>query len=107
MIQPVWRFLKKLKVALLYDQAIPLLGIYREKTIIQKESWGFPGGTVAEIPPADAEDTGSCPGPGRSHMPQSGWAREPWPLSLRIQSLCSATGEATTVRGPHTAKINK
>ena len=43
MIQPlwrtVWRFLKKLKIGLLYNPAIPLLGIYPEKTIIQKESW--------------------------------------------------------------------
>ena len=42
MIQPlwraVWRLLKKLKIELLYDPAIPLLGIYPEKTIIQKES---------------------------------------------------------------------
>ena len=42
MIQPlwrtVWRFLKKLKVELSYDPAIPLLGIYPEKTVIQKES---------------------------------------------------------------------
>ena len=42
MIQPlwrtVWRFLKKLKIELPYDLAIPLLGIYPEKTIIQKES---------------------------------------------------------------------
>ena len=42
MIQPlwrtVWRFLKKLKVELPYDPAIPLLGIYPEKTVIQKES---------------------------------------------------------------------
>ena len=34
----VWRFLKKLKIELPYDPAIPLLGIYPEKTIIQKES---------------------------------------------------------------------
>ena len=34
----VWRFLKKLKIELLYDPTIPLLGIYPEKTIIQKES---------------------------------------------------------------------
>ena len=40
MIQPLWRFLKKLKIELLYDPAIPLLGIYPEKTIIQKESCG-------------------------------------------------------------------
>ena len=42
MIQPlwrtVWRFLKKLKIELPYDPAIPLLSIYPEKTIIQKES---------------------------------------------------------------------
>ena len=33
-----WRFLKKLKIELPYYAAIPLLGIYPEKTIIQKES---------------------------------------------------------------------
>ena len=42
MIQPlwrtVWRFLKKLKIELSYDLAIPLLGIYPEKSIIQKDS---------------------------------------------------------------------
>ena len=35
----VWRFLKKLKIELPYDPAIPLLGMYPEKTIIQTESW--------------------------------------------------------------------
>ena len=42
MIQPlwrtVWRFLKKLKIELPYDPAIPLLGIYPEKTIIKKDT---------------------------------------------------------------------
>ena len=42
LIQPlwrtVWRFLKKLKIELSYDPAILLLGIYPEKTILQKES---------------------------------------------------------------------
>ena len=42
MIQPLWktlwRFLKKLKIELPYDPAISPLGIYPEKTIIQKES---------------------------------------------------------------------
>ena len=42
MIQPlwrtVWRFLIKLKIELPYDPVIPLLGIYPEKTIIQKGS---------------------------------------------------------------------
>ena len=31
----------------------------------------FPGGTVVKNLPANAGDTGSIPGPGRSHMPQS------------------------------------
>ena len=60
----------------------------------------FPGGAVVENLPANAEDTGSSPGLGRSHMPRSTWAHEPQLLSLRIWSLCSATGEAATVRGP-------
>ena len=34
----VWRFLKKLIIELAYDPAIPLLGVYPEKTIIQKET---------------------------------------------------------------------
>ena len=34
----VWRFLKKLNIELPYDLAIPPLGIYLEKTIIQKDT---------------------------------------------------------------------
>ena len=29
----------------------------------------FPSGAVVKSPPANARDTGSSPGPGRSHMP--------------------------------------
>ena len=32
---------------------------------------GFPGGAVVKNPLANAGDTGSSPGPGRSHMPWS------------------------------------
>ena len=42
MIQPlwrtVWRFLKKLKIELPYDPAIPPLGMYLEKTIMRKDT---------------------------------------------------------------------
>ena len=42
MVQPLWktvqRFLKTLKIELQYDTAIPLLGIYPEKTIICKDT---------------------------------------------------------------------
>ena len=64
---------------------------------------GFPGGAVVENLPAHAGDTGSSPGLGRSHVPRSDWACEPQLLSLCVWSLCSATREAATVRGPHTA----
>ena len=41
MIEPLWRtvwsFLKKPKIELPCDPAIPLLGIYPEKTIIQRD----------------------------------------------------------------------
>ena len=63
---------------------------------------GFPGGAVVESLPANAGDMGLSPGLGRSHMPQSNWAREPQLLSPRVWSLCSATGEAAIVRGPCT-----
>ena len=35
-METVGRFLKKLKIELPYDPAIPLLGIYPEKTITQR-----------------------------------------------------------------------
>ena len=42
MVQPLWktvrRFLRKLKIELPYDPAIPLLGVYPDKTIIQKDT---------------------------------------------------------------------
>ena len=42
-----------------------------EDSKITQFFWGSPGGAVAKNPPANAGDTGSSPGPGRSHMPQS------------------------------------
>ena len=44
LVQLLWktvrRFLKKLKIELSYDPAIPLLGIYPDKTIVQKDTCG-------------------------------------------------------------------
>ena len=58
---------------------------------------------MVENLPANAGDTGSSPGLGRSHMPRSNWAREPQLLNLRVWSLCSTKEEAAMVRGPRTA----
>ena len=101
----------------------------RKQTPIKMCVGGFPGGAVVKNPPANAGDTGSSPGPGRSHMPQSNSARAPQLLSLRstaralqllsprittteptrhnyqspcAQNLCSAAREATAMRSPHT-----
>ena len=76
MVQPlwktVWRFLKKLKIELPYDPAISHLDIYPKKLKSRSQIFAdFPGGTVVKNPPANAGDTGSSPGPGRSHMPRS------------------------------------
>ena len=70
---------------------------------VRKTSKGFPGGAVVENLPANAGDTGSSPGLGRSHMLWSNRTREPQLLSLHVWSLCSATREAATVRGPRNA----
>ena len=37
----------------------------------KKPTWDFPGGAVVKNPPANAGDTGSSSGLGRSHMPRS------------------------------------
>ena len=55
---------------------------------------------MVEDLPANAGDTGSSPGLGRSHMPRSSWAREPQLLSLRVWSLCSARSRGRDSEGP-------
>ena len=42
------------------------------RPLFKKRIEGFPGGSVVKKLPANAGDTGGIPGPGRSHMPQSG-----------------------------------
>ena len=43
----------------------------KKDSVLNTLSLGFPGGAVVKNPPANAGNTGSSPGPGRSHMPQS------------------------------------
>ena len=49
---------------------------------------GFPGGSVVKTLPSNARDTGSIPGPGKSHMTQSNQAR-----AAQLLSLCSRAQE--------------
>ena len=60
---------------------------------------------MVKDPPANAGDTGSSPGPVRSHMPWSNEAHAPQLLSLRsragepqLLSLCATTTEACAPR---------
>ena len=66
LIQPlwrtVWRFLRKLKIELSCDPAVPLLGIYPEKTIIQKDI-GTPMFIVALFTIARSWKPPKCPSP--------------------------------------------
>ena len=49
-----------------------LFQLHKKKTnSFKKAKEGFPGGAVVENLPANAGDTGSNPGLGRSHMPWS------------------------------------
>ena len=41
------------------------------KKSTNNKCWDFPGGAVVKNPPANAGNTGSSPGPARSHMLQS------------------------------------
>ena len=63
-----------------------------------------PGGAAVKNPPADAGDTGSSPGPERSHMPQSNSARASQLLSLcsraREPQLLSPRATTTEARTP-------
>ena len=83
----------------------PQIGIWRVQDTLDAEGLktllGFPGGAVVENLPANAGDTGSSPGLGRSHMPRSNWAREPRLLSLRVWSLCSAMRGRDSERPAH------
>ena len=56
----VWRFLKKLGIKLPYDPAIPLLGVYSEKTKIEKDTC-IPMFIAAVFPIARTRKLPRCP----------------------------------------------
>ena len=64
LVQPlwrtVWRFLKKLKIELPYDSAIPLLGIYPEKNMVWKDTC-TPGFIAALFTIAKTRKQPKCP----------------------------------------------
>ena len=57
-------------------------GINIHTVTFKIDNQGFPGGAVVKNPPANAGDTSSNPGPGRSHMLRSNLVHAPQLLSL-------------------------
>ena len=81
--------------------AVPFLQLFA----VEKSRWDFPGGAVVKNLPASTGDTGSSPGPGRSHVPRSNKARAPQLLSLcsracepQLLSAHAATAESRVPR---------
>ena len=66
------------------DSAVDVLSTFTSKIQLR----GFPGGSVVKNPPANAEDTGLIPGPGRSHVPSNNLAH-----ALQLLSLGSTAWE--------------
>ena len=68
---------------------------------IKRNNQGFPGGSVVKNPPANAGDTGSIPGPGRPHTPQTTKPHShcAWALSPRLTAT-----EALEPPSPHSAR---
>ena len=89
--------------------------------------WGFPGGAVVKNPAANAGDTSSSSGPGRSHMPRSNKAHAPQLLSVHSRArtlepashnywVCKPRARApqqekpshtTTKSSPHSPQLEK
>ena len=61
---------------------------------IIKNFWDFPGGTLDKNPPANAGDTVSIPGPGRSHIP----VEQLSPCVTTTEPVCAASTEARESR---------
>ena len=74
LVQPLWktvgRFLKKLKIELPYDLAIPLLGIYLDNTIIRKDTC-TPMFIAALLTIAKSRKQPKCP-------PTDEWIKKMW-----------------------------
>ena len=74
LVQPLWRtvwsFLKKLKIELPYDPTIPLLGIYPEENMIQKDMC-IPMIIAALFTIAKSWNQTNCP-------PKEEWIKKMW-----------------------------
>ena len=77
----VWGLLRRLKIKLPYYPAIPLLSIYPDKNIFQKDTY-TPMFITALFPIAKIWKEPKCP-------PTDGWIKETW--YIQTTEYCSAT----------------
>ena len=79
--------------------------------LLKSVLWDFPGGAVVKNLPANSGGMGLSPGPGRSHMPQSNYARAPQLLSLpsraREPQLLSPHATTTEARAPRARALQQ
>ena len=78
----VWKFLKKLKIELPYDTAIPLLGTYPDKTIIRKDTC-TPMFTVVLFTIAQTRKQPKCPSTDE-------WIKKMWYIYIYTMGYYSA-----------------
>ena len=86
LIQPLWRtlwrFLKKLKIGLPYDPAIPLLGKYLEKTTTQEDTC-TPVFTAALLTTARTWKQPKCPS-------TEEWMKKMWDIyTVEYMHICT------------------
>ena len=74
-MKAVWRFLRKRNTELSYDPAIPLLGIYLDKTFVQKDTC-TPMFTAALFTRAKTWKQPKCP-------PANEWIEKIWYIYVR------------------------
>ena len=88
----VWRFLRKLKIGLPYDPAIPLLDIYLDKTTIQKDT-GTPMGKAALFTKAKMWKQPKCP-PTEEQMKKMWciYTIKYYPVIEKSETVTSASG---------------
>ena len=100
---------EEVKLLLFADDMILYIKIL--KMLPENYQRDFPGDTVVENPPANAGDTGSSTGSGRSHMPRSNEAHAMQLLSLhsraREPQLLSPRDTTTEACAPRSCALQQ
>ena len=73
-----------------------------EDTTTGKRRLDFPGGAADSNLPANAGDMGSIPDLGKSYMSVEQLSPCSTATEAALESLCSTTGETSSMRSPHT-----